>query len=69
MHFRSVRPPGEPTGGRFLAADGQHGSAIRPYVWLVPPALPPYPSVSEGIGLPGIDSLGCLSWWKNPMVW
>ena len=59
MHFRSVRLPDEPASGRFLTADGQQGSAIRPSVWHVPPALPLYPSSSEGIGLPGIDSLGC----------
>ena len=50
------------TGGRFLVADGQHDFTILPYVWPVPLALPPYPGASEGIGLPGIDSLGCWSW-------
>ena len=34
---------------------------IRPSVWLVPLALPPYPDASEGTGLLGIDSLGCWS--------
>ena len=62
MHFRSVRLPDEPASGHFLTANGQHGYAIRPSVWLVPPALPPYPDASEGTGLPGIDSLGCWSW-------
>ena len=59
MHFRSVRLPDEPVGSCFPIADGQHDSTIRPFVWLVPPALPPYFGASEGIGLPGIDSLGC----------
>ena len=62
MHFRSVRFPDEPAGSRFPDADGQHDSAIRPSVWHVPPTLPPYPGANEGIGLPGIDSLGCWSW-------
>ena len=62
MHFRSVRFPDEPASGRFLAADGQHGPVIRPSVCHVPPTLPPFPDTSEGIGLPGIDSLGCWSW-------
>ena len=62
MHFRFVRLLEEPPGGYFLAIDGQHGSAIRPSVWLVPPPLPPYPDASEGTGLLGIDSLGCWSW-------
>ena len=62
MHFRSVRLQDEPTGGRFLAVDGQHGSAIRPYVGHVPLSLPPYPGPSEGTGLPRIDSLSCWSW-------
>ena len=62
MHFQSIRLPDEPVGGHFPVTNGQHNSAIRPFVWLVPPALPPYPSASEGIGLPGIDSLGCWSW-------
>ena len=62
MHFRSVCLQDELAGGRFLAVDGQHDSAIRPYVWLVPLSLPPYPGPSEGTGLPRIDSLGCWSW-------
>ena len=59
MHFRSVRLADKPAGGHFPTADGQHGSATQPSVWPVPPALAPYPGASEGIGLPGIDSLGC----------
>ena len=61
MHFRSVRLPDKPSVDRFPATDGQHGSVIRPFVWHVPPTLPPYPGASEGIGLPGIDSLSCWS--------
>ena len=55
MHFRFVRLPDEPIGGRFPAANGQHDSATRSSVWLVPLALPPYPGASKRIGLPGID--------------
>ena len=62
MHFRPVRLPDEPTGGRFLTIDGQHGSATRPSVWPAPPALPPYPDANEGTGLLWIDSLVCWSW-------
>ena len=62
VHFRFVRLPNEATGGRFLAADGQHDFEIRPSVYPVPLALPLYPDVIEGTGLPRIDSLGCLSW-------
>ena len=62
MHFLSVRLPNELAGGRFHAVDGRHDFATRPSVWPAPPALPPYPSANEGIGLPGIDSMGCWSW-------
>ena len=62
MHFLSVRLLAEPVGSCFLIVDGQHGFAIRPSVWLVPPTLPPYLGVNEGIGLLGIDFLGCWSW-------
>ena len=51
MHFRSIRPPGESASDRFPAADGQHGSAIRPSAWHVPPAFPPYPGANKGIDL------------------
>ena len=61
MHFLSVRPPSEPAGDRFPTADGQHCLAIQPSAWSVPPALPPYPSASEGTDLRGIDSLDCWS--------
>ena len=43
--------PDEPTGDRFLAADGQHSSTIQLSVWPVLPASSPYPDVSEGTGL------------------
>ena len=43
VYFRPVHPLGESAGGHFPVADDQHGSTIRPYVWLVPPASPPYP--------------------------
>ena len=59
MHFQSVRLPNEPAGGRFLASDGQHGSAIQPFVWHVPPALSPYPNASEGNGLLEADLPDC----------
>ena len=54
MHFLSVRPPGESAGG-------QHDSVVRPSVWPVPPALPPYLGASEGTDLRGTDSLGFWS--------
>ena len=59
MHFRSVRLPDKLAGGRFPIADRRHDSATRPYVWPIPPVLPPYPDASEGLGLLRIDSLGC----------
>ena len=62
MHFLSVRLPNELVGGCFLVVDGRHSSTIRPSVWPVPPALPPYPDANEGTGLPRINSLGCWSW-------
>ena len=55
MHFRFVRLPDDPAGGRFPTADGWPDSTTQPSVWPVPPTLPPYPGTSEGIGLPGID--------------
>ena len=61
MHFLSVRPPSESTCDRFLATDGQHGSAVRPSVWHVPPASTLYLSAIEGIDHRGTDSLGCWS--------
>ena len=59
MHCRSVRRLGESVGSCFPAADGQHGSAVRPSIWPVPPTLPPYPGASEGTDLRGTDSLDC----------
>ena len=50
-HFRLVHPLDESAGGRFPAVDGQHGSTVRPSVWPVPPASPPYPDTSEGTDL------------------
>ena len=55
MHFRSIRSLGESAGDRFPAADYQHGSAVRPSVWPVPPASPPYLGASEGADLRGTD--------------
>ena len=57
MRFRSVRLPDESAGGRFLAADGRHDFATRPFVWPIPPSLPPYPVANEGIDPRWIDSL------------
>ena len=51
--------PDEPTGDRFLVVDGQHGFTIQPYFWLVLLVSSPYPDASEGIGLQGIDLMGC----------
>ena len=58
VHSRPVHPLGESVGGRFPVVDDQHGFAVRPYVWPVPPASPPYHGTSEGTGLRGTDSLG-----------
>ena len=62
MHFRFVFLLDESDGGRFLIVDGQHGSVIRPSVWPVPPALPPYPDANEGTGLPETGLMDCWSW-------
>ena len=51
MHFQFVHPLGESVGGRFPTADNQYGSTIRPSIWPVPPASPPYLSASEGIDI------------------
>ena len=59
MNFLSVHPPSESAGGCFPTVYGQHGSAIRPSFWHVPPSLPPYPGTSEGTDLRGTNSLGC----------
>ena len=61
LHFRPVHPLGESVGDRFLAVNGQHGSAVRPSVWHVPLASPPYPSANEGTDHRGTDSPGCWS--------
>ena len=61
VHSWPVHPLGEFVGGHFLATDDQHGFAVRPSGWPVPPTSPPYPGASEGIGLRGTDSLGCWS--------
>ena len=57
MHFRSVHPLGEFEGSHFPTTDGQHGFVVRPSVWPVPSASPPYPGASEGTDLRGTDSL------------
>ena len=49
--------PNEPADDRSLTADGQHNSAIQPYVWHVLLASPPYLDSSERTGLQGIDLL------------
>ena len=46
-------------GNRSLVADGQHDSAIQPYVWPVLLASLPYLDASEGTGVQGTDLLGC----------
>ena len=61
VHFLPVHPQGEYAGGHFPATDDQHGSAIRPSVWPVPLASPPYPEASGGTDLRGTGSLGCWS--------
>ena len=59
MDFRSVHPLGESPSGRFPAANGQHDSAVPPFIWHVPPASPPYLGASDGTDLRGTDSLDC----------
>ena len=61
MHFHPDLLPNKPAGDHSLATDGQHGSAIQPYVWPVLSALSPYPDAREGTGLQGTDLLGCWS--------
>ena len=59
VHFQPDLLPDEPAGDRFLATDGQHGSATQPSVWPALPALSPYPDASEGTGLQGTGLLDC----------
>ena len=59
MHFQPNLLPDEPSCDRFLAANGQHGSAIQPSVWPVLPASSPYLDASEGTSLQGTDLLDC----------
>ena len=61
VHSRPVHPLGGSVGDRFPTAVYQHDFAVRPSVWPVPPASPPYPGANEGTGLRGTDSLGCWS--------
>ena len=57
MHFRSVHSLCDSVGGRFPIVDGQHGPAVRPSIWPIPLASPPYPGTSEGTYLRGTDLL------------
>ena len=59
MHFHPNPLPNEPAGNRSLTADGQHDSAIQPYVWSALLALFPYPNANEETGPQGTDLLGC----------
>ena len=59
MRFQPDLLLNEPIGDRFLATDGQHGSAIQPSVWPFLPASSPYPNTSEGTGLQETNLLGC----------
>ena len=59
MHFHPDPLPNEPAGDRYLAIDGQHGSAIQPSVWPVLLTSSPYSDASEETGLQGTDLLGC----------
>ena len=61
MRFQPNLLQDEPTGDRFLTADGQHGFAIHPYVWHVFPALSSSPDASKGTGLQGIHFAGLLA--------
>ena len=58
MHFHPDPLPNEPVGDRSLVADGQHVSAIYPYVWPTILASFPYPGASEETGPQGTDLLG-----------
>ena len=59
MHFHPDLLPNEPTGDRSLTTNGQHGSAIQPFVWPALLASFPYPDYSEETGPQGSDLLGC----------
>ena len=59
MCFHLDLLPDEPTDNHSLVTDGQHVSAIQPYVWPVLSASSPYPDAREGTGLQGTDLLGC----------
>ena len=67
MHFQYVLIPYELAGDRFLATDSHHDSAIQPSVYLIPPALSPYPDASKETGLPGVDFLDWWPWLLNPV--
>ena len=59
MHFQFDLLPNEPAGDRFLVANGQHGSAIQPSVWPIPPALSPYLDANKGTDLQETGWLDC----------
>ena len=58
MHFHPNPLPNESTDDRCLTADGQHSSAIQPYVWPALLASFPYLNASKEIGPQGTDLLG-----------
>ena len=59
MHFHHDPLPNELAEDCSLAADGQHGSIIHPFVWLALLASFQYPDASEETSPQGTDLLGC----------
>ena len=59
MHFHPDPLPNEPADDCSLVVDGQHGSAIHPFVWPALLASFPYPDANDEIGPQGIDLMGC----------
>ena len=59
MHFHPDPLPNELVGNRSLTVDGQHGSAIQPYVWPALFALFTYLDANEKTGPQGTNLLGC----------
>ena len=64
MHFQPDLLPNELLGDLFLAAYGQHGSAIQPYVWHVLPASSPYPDAVDHYPIHGPMRLA-FKWKEN----
>ena len=59
MHYHPDPLLNEPAGDRSLAAEGQHGSVIQPYVWPILLASSPYHNANKETGPQGTNLLGC----------